>query len=557
MSINKHLFTIFITFLVLSSMFITNSDAQLIQIYDINKFTDYNGYIIQFKQESIIEYKNQLKIKLKNQFFNLTEKIINMLLNLNLKNYKNHLLSIHNNAKQDILKILNNNDLSNEIIHSEFINLFNGLSVSNMSGEFLQSIKDLSYVQNVIPNYLISVTLDESIPMINADDVWKIKDSYNRNVTGKGVTIAVLDTGVDYTHADLKDNYIQDGSYDFINNDTDPMDDYGHGTHCAGIICGKGNSSNFQYIGVAPDAKFYAIKILNEKGQGSFETYLEGMEKAVDPNDDGDMSDHADIISLSFGTNTPGRPDDPLCEVLDNVVKEGVVVVVAAGNLGPELNTITSPGCAIQSICVGSVDKSGVIATSSSRGPVVWDGNYMVKPDLVAPGVGITSSKNGGGYIVKSGTSMAAPHVAGVAALILQANPDFEPEKVKQVLIENAEDLGYQSNTQGEGILNALNVFKEDNLVIDAPYEVDEFKWFRIKITDKNENPVKALILITFPFNFPRLKYGASVIFKAPIIWLNEKEILKGKIWVFKLNEESKIIQKDIIILNTKKLVTH
>jgi len=550
MKINRYLLTIFITFLFISAIFNNISNGQLIQIYNIDKSTNYNGYIIQFKQGSVIEYKHQLKIRLKNVFLNLTEKIMSMFLTQNIKNYKNYLLSIHRIAKKDISKILEKDNLSNEIIITEFINVFNGISIKNMSDEFIQSIKDLSYVKNVIPNYLISVTLDDSVPLINADEVWKIKDSFNRNITGKGVTIAILDTGIDYTHADLKDNYIQEGSYDFINNDSDPMDDYGHGTHCAGIICGKGNSSNFQYIGVAPDAKFYAIKILNEKGEGNFETYLAGMEKAIDPNGDGDTSDHANIISLSFGTNEPGRPNDQFCEVVDNLVKAGVVVVVAAGNRGPGLNTITSPGCAIQSICVGSIDKQGVIATSSSRGPVEWDGNYMIKPDLIAPGVGITSAKNGGGYIVKSGTSMAAPHVAGAVALILQENPDFDPEKVKQALKENAKDLGYKSYTQGNGLIDVLNVLKEDTLYIDSPYEVDEFNWFRVKITDKNDNPVKALVLITFPFNLPRLRYGSSLIFKAPIILLNNKETLKGKIRVFKIDSRYEIIQKDIFILN-------
>ena len=552
MRIIRYLLIILITLIILSTLYNNSSDGLVIQNYISNKSTNFEGYIIQFNEEPIVEFMNKLKTRIKNNFLDLSEKIEKMFIIQYIKNYKNKLLSDHKNAKEEILKILGNNGLSKKILLKEFIEIFNGITIKNISYELVQKIKDLPFVKTVMPNYKISVTIDESVDLVNADDVWIVKDSYGRNITGQGITVAILDTGVDYNHPDLKDNYIQQGSFDFINNDTDPMDDYGHGTHCAGIICGKGNSSNFKYIGVAPDAKYYAIKILNENGDGNFETYLSGMEKALDPNDDGDYSDHVDIVSLSFGTDEPGRPDDYFCKVLDNIVEAGIIVVAAAGNSGPGPNTIASPGCASQSICVGSTDKQDVIAPSSSCGPVEWDGKYLTKPDIVAPGVSITSTKKGGGYIVKSGTSMAAPHVSGAAALILQAYPDYKPEKVKQVLKENAKNLGYKPNTQGNGRIDVLNVFKEDTLYIEAPSEVNESKWFRVNITDKIGNPVKAWVLITYPFNLPRLKYGSSIIFKAPIIFLNNKEILKGKIMVFKINSQYNIIKKDIIIVNKK-----
>ena len=550
MRINKYLITILITFSVLSIIFSNSSNAVIVKDYNLGESENFNEYIIQFKEKSIVEFINQLKTRLKNEFFNLTKKMSNIFLIHIIQNYKNYLLSIHKNVKENISKFLENYNSINEIFLREYINLFNGISIKNVSYEFIQKIKNLPYIKTVFPNYKISATLDTSVPLINADDVWKIKDSCNRNITGKGITIAILDTGVDYTHSDLKYNYIQQGSFDFVNNDTDPMDDYGHGTHCAGIICGNGNSSNFQYIGVAPDAKFFAVKILNQNGEGTFDTYLSGMEKAVDPNDDGDTSDHADIISLSFGTEEAGRPDDQFCKVVDNIVKMGVIVVAAAGNRGPESNTITSPGCALQSICVGSTDKVDVVAPSSSRGPVEWGGNYLVKPDILAPGINIISTKNGGGYIVKSGTSMAVPHVAGAAALILQANPDYTPEKVKQILKENAKNLKYDPNIQGSGRVDVSNVFKEDTLYIDAPSEVNESKFFRVKITDKNGIPVNALVLITFPLHVTRFKYGSSILFKAPIILLNGMETLKGKIRVLKIESDYEVYIKDILIVN-------
>jgi len=548
MRLKIYLYIVIITMLVFSTIFDNNSTALFIQSTNTNN-TNIHDYIIEFKDEPLIRFKNQLKTKIKNNFLNFSEKILDLFLNQNIQNYKNKILTIHDNAKQDILKILGNVELSKVNYYNEFIEIFNGISIKNISTEVVQKIIDLPYVKTVIPNYKISVTLDVSVPLINADDLWKINDVNNKNITGQGVTIAILDTGVDYTHPDLKDNYIQQGSYDIINNDTDPMDEYGHGTHCAGIICGKGISSDFQYIGVAPDSKYFAIKILDEKGDGNFETYLSGMEKAIDPNGDGDYSDHADIISLSFGTDEPGRPDDQFCKVVDDIVDLGVIVVAAAGNRGPDSNTITSPGCALKSICVGSTDKLDIIASSSSRGPVEWDGKYIIKPDIVAPGVGITSTKCGGGYIIKSGTSMAAPHVAGAAALILQANPDYNPEKVKQVLKENAKNLGYKPFIQGSGRIDILNVLKEDMLYIDAPSEVNQSQLFRVKITDKNGTAVKAFILITLPFHIPRFKYGSSVIFKAPIVFLNNKEALKGKIIVFKIRSSYEIIKKEIFIV--------
>ena len=550
MRFNKYLCILLFIHICLSVVYNNSTNAQIIQNYIIEKSSDAHEYIIEFNEEPLIRFKNLLKIRLKNEFFNLSEKIANSFFIKIIQNYKNQLLSIHKNAKEDILKILGKDDTFDDIFHKEFINVFNGISIKNITYELVQRIKDLPYVKTVLPNNKISATLDESVPLINADDMWNTKDIYGRNITGQDIKIAILDTGVDYTHPDLIDNYIQAGSYDIINNDTDPMDDNGHGTHCAGIICGTGISSNFQYTGVAPDAKFYAIKILDKNGDGTFETYLLGMEKALDPNGDGDYSDHADIISLSFGTDEPGRPDDQFCKIVDDMVEVGIIVVVAAGNRGPGSNTITSPGCAISSICVGSTDKQDFIASFSSCGPVEWDGNYLIKPDIMAPGVSITSTKNGGGYTVKSGTSMAAPHVAGAAALILQANPDYSPEKVKQVLKENAVNLGCKPNVQGSGRIDVLNVFKEDKLYIDAPSEVTEFKRFKVNITDKYSKPVKAWVLLIFPFNLPRLRYGSSVTFKAPIILLNNKETLKGKIWVFKIESDYEIIKKDILIIN-------
>jgi len=434
--------------------------------------------------------------------------------------------------------------------------LFNGISIKNIRYDQVQKIKNLPYVKNVIPNMKIYAKLDESIPLINADDVWRTNDSYGYNVTGKGVTFAILDTGVDYNHPDLKDNYISEGSYDFVNNDTDPMDDHfkSHGTHCAGIVCGNGNQSNQQYVGVAPDAKFYAFKILDQDGEGTHDAFFAGFEAAIDPNGDLDTSDHVDIISISFGTDSAGSPDDPLSKMADAAVEEGIVVVAAAGNSGPISQTISSPGCARKAICVGSSTKDDKLSLSSSRGPVELNGSYFIKPDIVAPGVDIYSTKIGGDYLYMSGTSMAVPHVAGAAALLLQAKPELKgkPDIVKNILKDSAVDLYYDSNEQGSGRLDIARALDlKEEIIIDAPSEIVEELDFTVKIFDASGKPINVLVILRVPFHFPRIRFGNSIVFNAPTIYRNHKDVLLGEIIVYKLFESEKNWKKDIIIKNT------
>jgi hypothetical protein len=202
---------------------------------------------------------------------------------------------------------------------------------------------------------------------------------------------------------------------------------------------------------------------------------------------------------------------------------------------------------------VCSSDLNDIIAGDSSRGPVEWDGNYMVKPDVVAPGVSITSTKKNGGYVSLSGTSMATPHVAGAVALLLQARPDLrgDSEEVKKVLKESAVDLGYDANTQGSGRIDVLNAIDPSyELHIKYPSQVHEKEKFEISISDKEGNPVKALIVLKVPFHIPRLKYGSTVTFEAPNVFIRCKDILVGEIIVFKLFSGNDPIKKEILILN-------
>ncbi|MDE1940725.1 MAG: S8 family serine peptidase [Patescibacteria group bacterium] len=340
--------------------------------------------------------------------------------------------------------------------------------VLNMNGSEAAAVKGMRDVKRVVPVGKVRATLMDSVPLINAPQVWA--GNYLGNPdgsTGKGVSIAIIDTGVDYLHPDLGGcfgTHVVNGTttpckvvggYNFVNNTPDPMDDQGHGTHVADIAAGNGMPK-----GVAPGASIYAYKVLDSRGSGDWTTVIAGIERATDPNNNGDVSDHLDIASLSLGG--PGTPDDPVAEAVDNAVAAGVVVTVAAGNDGPNPNTIDSPGTAADAITVAATDKSDNRAWFSSAGPVEWtDQNgferYLMKPDVAAPGVNICAARfdhafEGEGdancyhdnlHIALSGTSMATPHVAGEAALILQLHPDWSPALVKDVIMHSSNMLRY------------------------------------------------------------------------------------------------------------------
>jgi subtilisin family serine protease len=343
----------------------------------------------------------------------------------------------------------------------------------DVTAEDLDVLRDLDIVNKVSLDKRVYAFLYDSVGLINATDLWKIKDSEGRNITGQNTTVAVIDTGVDYTHVDLGGCFGAGckviGGYDFVNDDNNPMDDHGHGTHCAGIAAGNGTLK-----GAAPDAKIYAYKVLDSGGSGSFSDVIAGIQRAADPDDDGDYTDHVDVISMSLGGW--GNPDDEVSQAVDAAVDAGVVAVIAAGNEGPSPESIGSPGCARKALTVGATCKPGqvgvhshcdeIIARFSSRGPTSIGG---IKPDVVAPGVDICAAQWNDAWeeyeciddehTAISGTSMATPHVAGAAALLLQAHSDWNPSEVKSALMLTAEDLGFNANTQGTGQINVLNAY--------------------------------------------------------------------------------------------------
>lgn len=436
-----------------------------------------------------------------------------------------------------------------------FQKAINGFSVQG-SPEAIARLASREQVIHITPVTEYRAETEESVKIIGGEE---IRDSFSKNqkLTGKGVTVAVIDTGVDYTHPDLQKNYA--GGYDLVDNDRDPMETRAtgqatiHGTHVAGIIAANGKIK-----GVAPEARIIAYRALGPGGGGTTEQVLAAIDQAI--------KDKVDIMNLSLGNDING-PDLPISLALNRAVDNGIVAVAASGNAGPNVWTVGSPGTASKAISVGAstptleipylliegirnkfriqpmegsakwvldrtleivdggigrkeeltdvqgkivlikrgtltftekaknafdagakavliynnlkgpfmgnlelsspipvgslsksegmqirkvlknqrisarlqvVSEKDQLADFSSRGPVT--GTWEIKPDLVAPGVAITSTVPGG-YLSLQGTSMAAPHVAGACALIKQAHPDWTPEQIKAALMNTAKPL--------------------------------------------------------------------------------------------------------------------
>ncbi len=325
----------------------------------------------------------------------------------------------------------------------EYTQIYNGVALRILR-KSLDSIKQLPDVVQIYKEKEFHICLDDSIPLINADDVWEIQNSTGSTITGKDVTVAVIDTGVDYSHPDLGGGYGVGykviGGYDFVNDDADPMDDHSHGTHCAGIVAANGTVK-----GVAPDAKILAYKSFNIEGRGTNADCIAGIEQAV--------IDGADVISMSWGNSENVGSDDPVCQAVQNAIDAGIVAVAAAGNYGPSSFTITWPASLRDVITVGASTKGDTIVSFSSRGP---SHEGWLKPDVLAPGEGIYSTLPNGGHGSKSGTSMACPHVSGAAALLLQMKPNWGQNDIKTVLMNTAVYLGYGVYDQGAGRIDLL-----------------------------------------------------------------------------------------------------
>lgn len=349
-------------------------------------------------------------------------------------------------------------------------------------------------------------TITQNITTVNADKVWEL------GFTGDGVIVAVIDTGVNYNHIDLADHLWDGGAefphhgYDVYYNDNDPMDNFGHGTHCAGTVCGDGTSGTT--TGMAPNATLMCVKTLSDEGGGSAATICNGMEWACEH--------YADVLSLSLGIPSSSIAERTLLrQTCVNALELGVVAAIANGNEGdmqwmqPVPDNVRVPGSCPPPwlhpeqeeenpgglscvVAVGATNYNDVIADFSSVGPVTWQhtsyadyayqpGIGLIRPDVCAPGVDVVSLNyiNNYGYETMSGTSMATPCVAGVMALMLEKNPNLTPAEICMILETTAYKINpNKNNITGSGRIDALAAI---NYVV-----VGDFKLVSNEINDNN-----------------------------------------------------------------------
>lgn len=351
----------------------------------------------------------------------------------------------------------------------------NTISIRNVNISTIPVLANLPSVIMVELQPHIHPLLDISARSVKARESteYSPNTAWELGYTGKDIVIAVLDTGVDDEHDFLKGKFVagfdSSGPSSTYDRETNPDDVDGHGTHVASIIMGTG-SPDGTYKGVAPDAKLVDVKILTDEGESFGDQFLRGIEWVTSNKEKYGIK----IVNLSFGSDTED-PDgtSTLSQAANRAVENGLVVVAAAGNEGPAEQTLVAPSVADKVICVTAINDrntvsrdNDVIADYSSRGP---RGDSAEKPDVAAPGSMIISAEGAAignasdGLVMMSGTSMAAPHVSGVATLILQANPSLIPLEVKQIILDTAEDkgnLGWDS-AYGWGEVDAYNALAE------------------------------------------------------------------------------------------------
>ena len=355
----------------------------------------------------------------------------------------------------------------------------------------LERNRKIDYVEFDKTYELSTQTMPWGVDKIDADLV-------HSEFTGAGVKVGIMDSGIDYNHPDLDDNYA--GGYDFVNDDSDPMDDEGHGTHCAGIVAAEDN--DIGGVGVAPDAELYALKIMDSNGDAYVSDIITGLEWAV--------NNELDIVSLSFGADYGSTSLQTACNAAYN---SGLIIVAAAGNDGTFFgsgDTVDYPARYSSVIAVGAVDSYNVRPSWSSTGSTL---------ELVAPGVSIYSTMMGDTYGTESGTSQATPHVVGVAALVLEKNSTLTNVEVRELMQDTADDLDVagKDNKYGYGLVDAEESVDDVELFVPTELHIASIDmWFtsesrkytiyaKIKIVDSEGVAVNG-VTVSVELNDPNNK---------------------------------------------------
>ncbi len=367
------------------------------------------------------------------------------------------------------LRFANKDELFREVLGKHTDSLEELSIIHGYAGTLsIESIKKLAESPAISKIYLdreIKALLDTAVPSIQSQRLW------DYGYTGRGITIAILDTGI-ARHPDFMQPTSRIKAFqDFVNKKSNPYDDNGHGTHCAGSAAGNGFASAGKYRGPAYQANLVVLKILDKAGSGFTSTAIKALDWCLKNR----TRFNINIVSLSLGTKAiESYRDDPLCQSVEKVWQNGIVVCTAAGNDGPENKTINTPGIHPAVITVGAADDRNTpqymddrVADFSSRGPTI-DG--LTKPDFLVPGANIIAARAKGSlldkvltsqvdewYLSMSGTSMATPICAGLVAQLLEALPQLTPEEVKNRLLTSCRPLPKaDANTQGQGCVNAF-----------------------------------------------------------------------------------------------------
>ncbi|MBL0886008.1 S8 family serine peptidase [Myceligenerans indicum] len=335
------------------------------------------------------------------------------------------------------------------------------------TGNRVRQTEDLGSIGYVWLDRPVRATDADSMPQIGAPEAW------DDGLTGEGVTVAVLDSGIDATHPDLDDVVV--GARDFTGSGR-VTDGAGHGTHVASILVGSGEASDGVNQGVAPGADLLVGKVLDDDGYGELSGVIDGMEWAA--------AEGADVVNLSLGSLYFEEPS-PDAVAVDALTEEyGTLFVVAAGNDGYlGYGSVGAPGIAASALTVGAVDDSDTVTAYSSRG---GGAAGRLKPDVVAPGDGIVAARAAGTsagevvddlHVALSGTSMATPHVAGAAALLRQARPGLDAAALKAALMGSAEPTGADVWSEGAGRITIPGAIAQQVTAAPASVSAGIFTW--------------------------------------------------------------------------------
>lgn len=353
---------------------------------------------------------------------------------------------VYYRSKAEILRIFKNIHIENDYCFIRALHC-------KMTKEEILTYSNFNAVEYISSLSKATCQMNVSKEILKAEEV---------ALMGKGVNVAVIDTGI-FPHADflLGENRIKFFK-DFVAEKKEMYDDNGHGTFVCGVCAGGGYLSKFKFCGIAPKAKLFVLKALDENGEATANKILDAMEWVFDHH----IAENIKVVCMSFGSEPIGF-NDPIMLGANALWKDGVVVVAAAGNSGPKESTIKSPGISPEIITVGGFDDNRFddnsfnkdffeMANFSSRGPAL----RHFKPDLVAPSVDITSCGIKNFYTKLSGTSVATPMIAGVVCLMLERFPNLTPNQIKTRLLQGCSSIGFDANSEGYGVPNLLKILR-------------------------------------------------------------------------------------------------